>query len=116
MYSSRAKQHHYTLSIADRDPLHEASLATNILSSAQKNSLAYIQKKLAAGQLRPECVNVYDKNGNSALYYACRNGSAEMARILLQNGADPNARNEGGNTALHAAFRTGNPGVFLAFV
>ncbi|MBU1742758.1 MAG: ankyrin repeat domain-containing protein, partial [Proteobacteria bacterium] len=39
------------------------------------------------------------------LIFAARYGNLKIVRMLLDRGADPNARDELGNTALHAAAR-----------
>ena len=43
------------------------------------------------------------------LYLACVNGNADMIGRLLDAGADPNAVDAGGETALMTAARTGRP-------
>jgi hypothetical protein len=52
-------------------------------------------------------VNVKDDwNGSTPLRYAAGKGHAEIARLLLQNGAEVNAKSNYGNTPLHwAAFQ-----------
>lgn len=44
-----------------------------------------------------------NQDGNTALHYAAANGHLEILEFILQNGADPNARNSSGNTPLHWA-------------
>ncbi len=78
-------------------------VSANILAAAKDNAISYIRKK--AARLTPAQVNVTDQSGNTPLHYACINSHAEMARMLLRLGADPNARNKEGNTPLHEAFR-----------
>jgi hypothetical protein len=49
-------------------------------------------------------VNVKDDEyGETPLHDAAANGHVEISRLLLQNGADVNARRYGGNTPLHDA-------------
>jgi hypothetical protein len=49
-------------------------------------------------------VNVKDdRKGWTPLHYAAMNGHVEIARLLLQNGAEVNARSKGGSTSLHFA-------------
>lgn len=42
------------------------------------------------------------------LHSACASGERESARILLEAGADPNVRQQGGFTPLHAAAQNGD--------
>jgi ankyrin repeat protein len=44
----------------------------------------------------------------TALHSACAAGDARIARLLLDNGADPNARQEGGFTPIQAAAQNGD--------
>lgn len=56
-------------------------------------------------QFTEKDVNVEDIHGNSPLFYTCRNGSVELTYFLLERKADPNYPCQGGNTAMHMAFR-----------
>jgi hypothetical protein len=48
--------------------------------------------------------NVRDRtNGNRPLHIAAQNGHLELVRFLVGAGADVNARNKGGQTAMHMA-------------
>ena len=54
-------------------------------------------------------VNVKDDyRGDTPLHYAAENGHIEIARLLLQNGADLNVRSNRGRTPLHLAAENGN--------
>ena len=54
-------------------------------------------------------VNVKDDvYGATPLHYAAENGHVEIARLLLQNGADVNAKNNYGSTPLHWAAEQDN--------
>ncbi|KAF4170180.1 hypothetical protein CNMCM6936_003368 [Aspergillus lentulus] len=44
-------------------------------------------------------------SGLTALHFSALNGSAKMTALLLQYGADPNARSDTGDTPLHLAIR-----------
>jgi ankyrin repeat protein len=48
-------------------------------------------------------VHVKDKYGNTPLHDACSNGHTDMAKWLVSNGADINAKNDSGSTPLHLA-------------
>jgi ankyrin repeat protein len=63
----------------------------------------------------PNALNVADKSGRNALFYAVRNIEKPSTRqrlaivsILVEAGADINARNDKGSTALNLAARDGN--------
>jgi len=43
------------------------------------------------------------KYGNNPLHFAAKKGHNHLAELLLNQGADINAKNEGGNTSLHIA-------------
>jgi len=45
-------------------------------------------------------VNATDQDGNRPLHSACFLGHADIAQLLLSNGADPMGRHANGNTAL----------------
>jgi ankyrin repeat protein len=48
---------------------------------------------------------------NAALRFACVSGNADVVRLLLQMGADPNGRDEVHNTCLSNAIRQGHADV-----
>jgi hypothetical protein len=89
----------------------QAALISCIFSAAKTNTLGILLKKKQEHVLTAEMVNTRDKSGCTPLYYACERNYPEIARALLQLGADVNSTNIGGNTALHAAFNSNNPKV-----
>jgi uncharacterized protein len=46
-------------------------------------------------------VRVVDDKQRTPLHFACNGGHLEVARLLIDRGADINARDMNGNTALH---------------
>lgn len=54
-------------------------------------------------KLRPHYANKFDKAGNSLLHQAVEKNELGVIKILLDCGADPNARNCAGYTPLHFA-------------
>ena len=53
-------------------------------------------------------LNVRDEKNNTALYYAVSNSYYDVAKLLLELGANINIKNSLGNTALHKSFMTKN--------
>lgn len=45
-------------------------------------------------------INARDKLGRTALHHAAANGHVDIAKVLLANGADVNARSNGNETPL----------------
>jgi ankyrin repeat protein len=48
-------------------------------------------------------INDRDQNGETALHLTCKAANVDIARYLLENGADPTARDNDGLTPLHIA-------------
>ena len=54
--------------------------------------------------LKPNLVNVHDpRNGNTAIHIAAQNGHLDVVTMLIETGADVDAKNSKGNTALHVS-------------
>ncbi|KAK0718620.1 ankyrin repeat-containing domain protein [Lasiosphaeria miniovina] len=95
---------------ADRDnfsPLRQAledsdSLNTMGFSLLHKivTGLSTVDLELAL-QLHPELVNARDSGGETPLHWAFRATDVARTSLLLQHGADPNARGHRGRAALH---------------
>ena len=68
---------------------------------ARNNRLDAVVEALGA----MEHVDVRDTAGTTVLMVACQNGYTRLAKRCLKLGADVNAQNVHGNTALHYAFR-----------
>lgn len=75
---------------AGRQPLHYAAL---------ENRIAETVERLALG----DDPNLGDRQGFTALHFAAQGGSAEAARVLLDNGAEVDKVNFFGNTPLWVA-------------
>ncbi len=74
-----------------------------IFRAAKKGDLAALRKLLRADS---SLAHSRDKDGSTPLHWAAWRGQVEVARLLLEAGADVNARNQNthwGTTPLHAA-------------
>ncbi|XP_058815621.1 ankyrin repeat domain-containing protein 49 [Topomyia yanbarensis] len=87
----------------DKDPT--ASLERLFLWAAGEDKLDIVEEVIAK---KPSVITAIDDDGYTALHKACYNNSQTMAELLLQNGADPNARTELGWTPLHSACKWNN--------
>jgi ankyrin repeat protein len=75
------------------------------IEAARNGNLADVEAALKA---HPEWVNVQRKHGTTALYWAAGNGHLEVVKLLLDHGADIEARDVDGTTPLAAAVRFGS--------
>ena len=82
-----------------RSALHKAAFW------GHKDTITYLTQEC---KLNP---NVQDYNGDTPLHDAARFGHAEVARRLLQGGADPSLRNKEGQTVLGVAEEYSKPEV-----
>lgn len=57
--------------------------------------------------------DVRDAHGNTILLVACQNGLKRVLKTALRRGADVNATNARGNTALHYCFAFGEQNMFV---
>jgi ankyrin repeat protein len=80
-------------------------LAQDIFQSARANDVATIEKVVAAGV----DVNQANDRGFTPLILAVYNESYDAAQWLINNGANVNAQDKSGNTALMGAIFKGYP-------
>jgi ankyrin repeat protein/cytochrome c551/c552 len=73
-----------------------AQTSDDLVQLIRANDLATLKSRLAAGGN----VNAKDARDTTLLMYAAGYGSVDAVRLLLSSGADVNARNQMGNTAL----------------
>lgn len=74
-----------------------------MIKAAKKGDVVAVKQLL---KLAPSLSNARDKDGSTPLHCACWKGHVEVVRVLLDAGADINAKNQNdhyGDTALHAA-------------
>jgi hypothetical protein len=82
--------------------------ATAMLTAAEAGDLASVSTAVTA---HPSLVNLGDEQGRTALHLAAGRGHNELAQWLLDHGADPFARTDGGLTPLDVALAENSPGV-----
>ena len=77
----------------------------NLIVACQNGQKGVVQMFLKAGGVD---VNKRDEAGNTALFYACSQGARDIAKLLLENGADPCLANNQGLLPLHGLSGSGN--------
>ena len=77
-----------------------ASEASTVIKCVLSNNLAGLRQHLLA---RPETTEETDREGRTALLNAAIENRLEAAKILIEEGAQVNARDRAGRTALHFA-------------
>ena len=85
-----------------RNP-HDMPMLDDIFSLTRHNRLEKV-KALLAGGVDPDS---RDEFGNTVLIVACQNGLKNASKAAMRHGADLNAANDRGNTALHFCFAYG---------
>jgi len=61
-------------------------------------------------------VNVYDKEGQTALHQSCLDGNLELVKLLVRFGADVKLANRDGWNALHIAAYGGHQDIALYLI
>ncbi|CAN0077649.1 unnamed protein product, partial [Sphacelaria rigidula] len=75
----------------------------DIFSYARHNRVQDVERMLDQGVP----ADVRDAHGNTILIVACQNGHKRVLKAALRRGANANATNARGNTALHFCFAFG---------
>jgi len=97
--TTHADPTHETVSLCRRSSDVALSVIFCDYASIRKNRLIRVR----AGRSQA-LANVQDrKNGNRPLHIAAQNGHLELVKFLVGAGADVNAQNAGGQTAMHMA-------------
>ncbi|XP_077426219.1 cyclin-dependent kinase 4 inhibitor D [Vanacampus margaritifer] len=77
--------------------------ARGLTAAAARGNLGEVRRILEECRLHPDTVNEF---GRTALQVMMM-GNSKVARLLLENGADPNVQDAGGTAPVHDAARTG---------
>ena len=94
-----------------RDLAQELSTFPDLQSAVAANDAERTKAILAAqpdATERKELINMADKDGFRLLHRACALGSVELMKLLLEGGADPNAKDNCGDAPMHWACFSGN--------
>jgi len=81
---------------AEEEEKRFAELQSMALDAARKDDAAMLLPMLDAGMP----VNLSDEKGNSLLMLAAYHGHRDLAKVLLERGADPDQRNDRSQTPL----------------
>lgn len=84
-------------------PLSPGSATSQLFSWVRHRKIAELTSFLAGGG----DANTQDSAGNTPLIVACQNGHMQACKLLLSHGANLNATNFKGNSALHYCFSYG---------
>lgn len=77
------------------------------LDAQNPESNAFSNTHLSSARNRGVPADVRDSHGNTILIVACQNGHKRALKAALRHGADPDASNARGNTALHYCYAFG---------
>jgi hypothetical protein len=111
------------LSKVTRNCIHLQPIMMNVKNGRGRTQLHYCAENGLTTSVKRllsiRNINKYvkdDWNGWTPLHDAAYNGHVEIVRLLLQNGAELNARSNEGSTPLHIAARHGNIDIFHLLV
>lgn len=85
------------------ETLEELDFRRSLCSAAQENDLELIRQRLSSPSAS-KWINQADSSGYTPLHYAMRHQPAEVCRLLLEHGANPNCQTRASlSTPLHRA-------------
>jgi hypothetical protein len=85
-----------------------------VLSKAKTNNFKQLEHTTV--KLMPNDINCLDPLRNTPLFYAASHGNKDFCHYLIEKGAIVNLACQGGDTALHMAFKSGNRAVHLVLL
>jgi ankyrin repeat protein len=86
--------------VAEAPPRHADPKVTALIASVRAGDRRGIEQQVAAN---PEVVKGVDDGGSTALHHAAGFGPIDNLQLLVDRGADVNAKNRNGSTPLHWA-------------
>src|SRR4051812_12303106 len=86
------------------------------LREAARTGDARVVEELLRRKGGPALIDLQDGDGRTALIEAARYGRGEVARLLLEQHADPNLKDSDGRTALMEAAWRGHAGMAQALL
>ncbi|NP_899192.1 transient receptor potential cation channel, subfamily N, member 1 [Danio rerio] len=78
-----------------------------LLLAAEAGNVGIV-RELLSSQSEPQIRAAKTANGDTALHICCRRRDVEMAKILVEFGANPDSQNDEGQTPLHIAAHEGD--------
>ena len=75
-----------------------------------------LKKRLSVSKKISSFINEKDNDGKTALHLAAYLGAIEIARVLLDNGADPDIRTKRGKNVMHMASEGNQPSIMVFFM
>jgi len=96
-----------SMSMAGEGDVPEASVSSATIDALLRAVRHGRQKEVEAAlqEISPDVKDA--THGNTPLIVACQNGNKKMAKLCLRRGADVNAQNFKGNTAMHYCYAYG---------
>ncbi|XP_070189192.1 transient receptor potential cation channel subfamily A member 1 homolog isoform X2 [Littorina saxatilis] len=88
---------------------------TVIYLAAEENKLAVLEKLLSYPQLK-RLINVTDQYDSTPLHIASQQGYLDVVKLLLENGADIDSKNEEEQTPVHLAAKFGRTNIVREIV
>lgn len=82
-----------------------ATLESKVLWAANEGKIDVARTIL---NIKPDCVHAKDEDGYTPLHRACYNNNIELAKLLIQHGADVNALTDFKWTPLHSSCQWSN--------
>lgn len=90
-------------------------LGRRLITLCRKGRIEDAIEMIGSEKRKRDIFNVANRNGSTALMYACRNMKmTRVVHMLLRYGANPYARSNDGSTALHAAAASNHVGAISA--